>query len=882
MAPSIPGFDFPSPVIIAQSTALVAGSGIENSNDMSQAAAAVNSNNIVQIEGFSKLTSINAEGGIDQEGSIVKYEGISQSGNILNPSIVETSASTQFVLFSPDFSRSKFFQAVVGTEETFERDFDRSPFFFSPHETDPNTVRNLSEAQQFLIFTSTSIRTFEALRAIPHSAQVISVKGTEIKNGTFAPEDSVINGSFETGTFSAWDIIQEGVGTSASIVSNSTGLGGLPVGLTPTDGNNWAYLSAPAPARVSIVQEITLAQKHRSSILENFSFQTLFDDLSSNRLNQCSLVFLNDDVPVYHLRYLFSGDGTPAAPIGFPVLSPTSVTLSSPADTPTNHTRFLPQDSQRADFIFNRIQIWFIVGALSGTTDTIIDAFQLTISIPPGHFLPTSELAHVLTGHPTASGFPFTISGTDSINQIDQLGPRFDNTIPASGTRFNPTTGFVSFHVIDDHSDLDQGNVDVWIDGTQIVSAGSTVTGTIWPTATKQTISARDLQYEFFRFQDFPQQSTVTVSGELADLASPSSNQTVTEYQFTLLGSGTLDATISGSPDGTPPTIIPLDPQDLDTQISPNTNLIWTITDNASGVDPSTVKLYINGALKLENDVAVAGSFSRVTNTSNGFDYDFDPLGAFTFGETVTGTIEAADFVGNSTSLDYEFTITPDDTLSITNFFLAQGESALLIAGTEISVCVEDFIHGVNVSGTEFTINGVVPSGLVITTSGAGPDKVTYSVPAAGIVNFRSDIEVFVHAENNFPGAFPVIQEELFILRTGYDVNWWNRLIGPGEPGAEEVFPFVTNIPVLAEVKNFGKNFNEASLFYRFLTEGQHHADLGASIVSNIKTADLPASLNSLNTIFEYGKEIVLEIEVADLEGNILSFTHTFTIEPKP
>ncbi|KKL61049.1 hypothetical protein LCGC14_2199200, partial [marine sediment metagenome] len=62
----------------------------------------------------------------------------------------------------------------------------------------------------------------------------------------------------------------------------------------------------------------------------------------------------------------------------------------------------------------------------------------------------------------------------------------------------------------------------------------------------------------------------------------------------------------------------------------------------------------------------------------------------------------------------------------------------------------------------------------------------------------------------------------------------------------------------------------------------QHSAGLGASLVSSIQTADFPAYLNSLNTIFEYGKTIVLEIEVADNEGNQLSFIHTFTIEDKP
>lgn len=873
-------------VTIVQSTAVVAASGIEDSKAMLQAGGPTAANTVAQAGGFTESNVINQIGGFSENNNIRQYTGASMdSGPILNPDVTETTATAKFILFSPDFTRSRFFQAIVGTKETYERDFDRSPFFFSPHETDPNTVRDISEAQQFLVYTSTTVRTFEALRANPHRAQVISVKGTEIEDETFAPVDVVINGSFETGTFAGWNTSPEGTGNIRSIETDSTGIGGLPTGITPIDGTYWAYLQAGSPIptnKNNIWQSIGLSQKYDSSILENFSFHFMPDNVATSRGNQVSLVFLNDDEPVYHLAYRWSGMRTPNTPADFPDIVPVTVSLSATAGIVNTYSRTLSQDTKKADFVFNEIQLWYLQDSSSGLTDSIVDAFQLTVSIPPDHLLPTSDLAHILTGHPTASGFPFTISGSDDIDQVDLTGPYFDETVPASGTRYNATTGFVSLHVKDGGSSLDQGNIDIWIDGDQVVNAGSLQASATWPTGLKSVISTRDILYEFNRNTDFPQQSTVTVSGELADLADPVSNQTITEYQFTVLGSGSLDATISGAPDGTPPVITLVDPMDLDTQVSPNTNLVWELTDDASGVDPSTVRLLVNGAVKLENDLATAGSFSRVSNTGNGYDYDFDPLGAFTFGETVTGTIEAYDNAGNFSSTTYEFTITPDDTLEITNFFLSQDESTLLTSGTEISVDVVDYTHGVNISGTEFLINGVVPAGLVVTTSGIGPDIVTYSVPATGIVNFRSDVEVFVHAENNFPGDYPVIKEELFILRPGYDVNWWNRTYDLSDPGAEEVFSYVTNIQVLAEVKNFGKNYNEASLFYRFLTEGQHHADLGASIVSNIKTADLPASLTSLNTIFEYGKTIVIEVEVADLEGNLLSFTHEFTIEPKP
>lgn len=870
-------------VTIVQSTAIVSASGVENSRFFAQTGEASSLNGISQVEGFSVTANLNAFGDINQSNDVRQFEGILSSTTIPNPDVVETTADAEFILFNPSFSRSKFFRAIIGTSGTFERDFDRSPFFFSPHETDPNTIRDISEAQQFMVFTSTSIITHEALRANAHDAKIISVKGADIEDEAFSDVNTVSNGSFETGDTAGWEA-ETGTNGSIQVVSDSNvGDGFSDSGLIPLDGVWWAHLRKDDSGSDSayLRQEIGLARQYSSEILQNLSWHALFDELNLSRRNQLSLVFYRDAVPVFHLRYRFSGQGLPTLPSSFPDITPITVNLTATADEITRYLRNIPQDTGRADFQFNSVELWWIISSSDGNfTDTIVDDFQLTVAIPPTHLLPTSEFAHIITGLPTLSGLPFTLSGSEDINQIDQTGPYFDETVPASGTSFNPTTGFVSFHVKDDNSDLDQGNVDVWIDGDQVVTAGSVSTTATWPSGLKQVISNRDIAYEFTRVTDFPQQSTVTVSGDLADLADPSSNQTITEYEFTMLGSGSLDAVISGAPDATPPVITPLDPVDTDTNISPNTHLTWSITDDASGVDPTTVKLLINGATKIENDVATAGSFSRVSNSQRGFDYDFTPDGAFTVGQTVTGTIEAEDNDGNFATTSYEFTITPTDTLQIKDFFLAQGDSALLTSGTEVSVSVEDLTHGVNVSGSLFTVNGVVPSGLVITTSGAGPDLVTYSVPAEGLVDFREDLNVFVHAENNFPGAFPVIKEQLFVLRPGYDVEWPNRSTDLG-PGPQEVFPFITNIQVLADVKNFAKNFSSASLFSRFLTENQPKADLGASIVSNIKTADLPAVMESLNTFFEYNKTIVLELEVADLEGNQLQFTHTFTIEPK-
>ncbi len=354
-------------------------------------------------------------------------------------------------------------------------------------------------------------------------------------------------------------------------------------------------------------------------------------------------------------------------------------------------------------------------------------------------------------------------------------------------------------------------------------------------------------------------------------------NTIETEYDFTMLGSGTLGATISGSPDADAPVITPINPVDLQVSVSPDTSLIWTLVDNAAGVDPAGTRLLINGVVRLENDVAIDGSFSRVGNSQDGFTYTYNPDEQFEFASTVTGTIQATDLATspNTDSLGYEFTIAPTDSLQITNFFLSDGESTLLTSGTAIEVDITDTLFGVNVSGTFLTINGTTPAGISTSVITSG---IRFSVPAEPIIDYREDLEVFVHAENLFPGDFPQIEEETFRLLPGYDIRWANRILDE----YEVVFPYITRIEVLADIKNFAKTFNASSEFFFFLTENQAASDMGALLISNIKVADMPAALTVLNTFYEYGKTIVLQIEVDDLDGNQLRFTHTYTIEPRP
>ena len=875
-------------VTIVSTATIVQGDKPDIATQQLQGGSVDNDNIVVAAGGITGDNIVAQDGGIAGSNDNIAFGGSSQTGNVIQFDDQGNIGSTVILGADPTgVSGTSVFFAIIGTSGSCPSAnfFDRSPFFDTPSETDPNTLRDFNEAARFMLFGSTAIRAFASVLSTTSFTTIVTDKGDEFAASELIPTDIVVNGSFERDLASWSSTTGDASDIVSAVTAQPTGVGfddSNPV--SPTDGDKMLYLRKSQPDGELTFQTSITLESTPSSDLGIFSFEMCPSAISTARRINIFVQFLKDDVQVQAIKYKLAGFADPGIPTDIDGIDTIANVGPFTDDIFNSISSNILQDIDQASFTFDKVNIYIVVDInTSGSPLSLLfDEIGLTIDLLPEQLKRTASFAHILNNNPTSSGLPFTVSGSDNINVIDQTGPFFDETSPASGTTFNdPRDRAVEFHVKDGASALDQGNIDVWIDGLQVITAGTTITGTTWPIATKNVQSPSDIEYIFTRGADFDQQAVVTVSGELADFASPSSNQTITEYSFKMLGSGSLDATISGSTDAIPPVITPIEPIDAATDVSPNTDVIWSVFDSETGVDASTVKLFLNGALKFDGSTATDGSISQVGDSIAGFTYTYDPDGAFIFGETVTGTIQASDAqtgTPNSSQLSYEFTITSADTLDITNFFLADEESTPLTSGTELSVCVEDFTHGVNVSETSLTINGEVPSGLVTTTSGVGPDKVIFTVLMEPLVNFREDLEVLVKAENKFPGNFPVLKEQTFILRPGYDVTWFNREID--EP--EIVFPFIKNIQVLAEVTNFAKNFGEGAEFFRFLIENETSADLGATLISNIEVADLSAALQSINPFFEYGKTIVLEIEADDLLGNQFRLTHTFIIEDKP
>lgn len=877
-------------ILIVASTALVQASGIQSNTSPMQGGGASANNGIIKTGDFGIQTHLVTPGPFSNNNIVSQYEGAEQVGQLLISSGIEIGSATQLTVYFPDFSRGINLFGVVGTEQTVEQFFDRSPFFFSPHETDPTTLRDISEAQQFLIFSQTTLHSFDSFRNTISPTQIIAVKGDIAENATF-PTNLVNNGSFEFG-FTSWTTSSGHVSDVLQVRNDQpTGVGfNDSAPLSPPDGNSWAHIGkSNNTAQAYIYQSIDISSPSgtfSTDDLLSFSFKAVFNAISSNRLFQANVIFYTQGAVRRNLIYRFSGLGIPTLPppAAQTVLPATVITLpTATEDIITSITRDIREDLDLATIDFDRVDLWFIVDTSSGSTNVLLDDIQLNANILPNEFKKTSEFGHLLTINPTTSGFPFTVSGSDNIIVVDLTPPFFADVVPNSGTTFNPTTTPVSFHIKDISSSIDQGSIEAFIDNVQVVDNGAVVLNPPWATGVKTVLAPNDISYTFTRNPPFQQQVVVTVSGTFSDFAAVS-NENTQVYQFQILGSGSLNAFITGDPDSAAPVITPIEPVDLQVNVSPNTAIVWTTADDASGVDPTKTKLLINGDVVLQNEVAINGTFTSTANSNLGFDYVYTPALPFAFGETVTGTIMAADYSTtgpNTGTLTYIFNTVAADTLHITNFFMSTDQSILLTTGTIASVDVEDFTYGVASGTTYITVNGQTPTGLLTTVTGSLPPFLRFEFPLLPEVDFRSDIEIFVHAENQFPGHYPIIKEKSFTLRPGYDAYWPNKSKYP-EGGPETRFPHLTNISVLTEIKNYAVNYGLGSEFFSFLTDNLSRKDLGASITANIEIADLPASLNVLNTFFEYGKTITLEFSASDLEGNAMSFTHTFTIEPHP
>ena len=397
------------PVIVLSSAHIVSTSGLDTFTFQVQTGAAEALTTCIAGGGIDLSEKIRHDGGLDNSADLVQLDGISITEKILNPSFVESTASFNFILFEPDFSRSQNLFAVIGSSGTAERFFDRSPFFFTPSEIDPNTLRDLSEAQQFLIYTQTTIQSFDTFNHTNSAAHLISVKGTEFSSEFLSSDDLIVNGSFES-DFGSWTTTIPD-GTLSVLTDGGSGF----LALSAPDGDKYARIikSVSGGGNANLIrlqQSIVLTAPIDSSLLGRLSFSeaTEFSARSNFKL-AVILKFLKNSLPVHIHTYSFTGMGQPTSTslpldLRFPTTtSPINGTFTTGSFA--TFTSQIYQDIDLASFTFDELQINFFWGAQSGVANLsmLLDKVELTADLPEEHLLRTSAIAHLLTFHPTAS-----------------------------------------------------------------------------------------------------------------------------------------------------------------------------------------------------------------------------------------------------------------------------------------------------------------------------------------------------------------------------------------------------------------------------------------------------------------------------------------------
>ena len=300
--------------IIVGSTALVQSSGIQSNTTFAQFGGAAGGTTSLSIEGFDAITHLVTPGPFSNNNIVSQFEGAEQVGNLIVSSGIEVGSAIQLAIYFPDFSRGVNLFGVIGTEQTVARFFDRSPFFFSPHETDPNTLRDISEAQQFLIFSQVNINSYDNFRSTSSPTQIIAVKG-EAADSLIFPTNLVSNGSFEN-SFTNWTTSSGHVSDVRQVRTDQpTGVGfndGSPI--SPPDGSHWAYVAKTNTTGVTYLYQTidigTSTGVFSTDNLLNFSFQAAFNALATSHLFQANLIFFNDGVVkrnlIYRILILFS------------------------------------------------------------------------------------------------------------------------------------------------------------------------------------------------------------------------------------------------------------------------------------------------------------------------------------------------------------------------------------------------------------------------------------------------------------------------------------------------------------------------------------------------------------------------------------------------
>ncbi len=267
------------------------------------------------------------------------------------------------------------------------------------------------------------------------------------------------------------------------------------------------------------------------------------------------------------------------------------------------------------------------------------------------------------------------------VNTADRQPPSFLGENPANGSTEVALNTNISFRLDDGGSGIAEGDIHVRIQQSPADGGG-------WTDVTPSlviggTLASRTVSYD--PPVDFLYNQFVTVEVKASDIAGNKMTATFSFSTATDLNAPQLqNAVPAGGAVNVP----------IDTDIS------FELTDDRSGVNPATIHVTVNGT-SVDPALQIGGTPDLTTVLYN-------PPTDFSYGETVTVTVNASDVAGNAMSpVLYTFTILPDAVGAVIDQLSPADRTKLVPVDTDISFRVYDAISGVDKASVKLFIDGV-------------------------------------------------------------------------------------------------------------------------------------------------------------------------------
>lgn len=487
----------------------------------------------------------------------------------------------------------------------------------------------------------------------------------------------------------------------------------------------------------------------------------------------------------------------------------------------------------------------------------------------------------------TGSGGP-TSSG--NLNLIDAIGPIIENEVPQSGSVFNDPNTDITFDLIDEAAGIEDNSISFYINGTQVVQNGIALTVPSFGQTFLNKISDNLFEFTFIKDTPFSFSEVVEVSGIALD-SSTASNSGIFLYEFAIWQESDLTTDITGLPDTQAPFLTNLLPVSGQIQVDLNSNITLDIADLHTGVDEDSVDIYVEGN-QVVSGGQVTGEYALVTIISvpsiNGFRYIIDPFDSLPIFSNIEVEVKASDLFtisGSPNVLDtsYFFQTLSNADIVISGFKVFINGSGYVDFDVEDTVPTEDPTNfritysdlsgsGIDINNSSVSIDGVTLTGVSFTEVISGSND-SYFVDFSVFPDYEGESSVLFRAEQTFSGSLSgtvaPFRETLSTLQWGYKICHNPSLDN------EESYQYCV------KVCDSGNKPSLGNFCSQFTVEPPEVEGITASIVGiqPPNQINFNAGLNSINTFFEYNKDMEIEIEAKDFNGNTLYFIWNFKIE---